>query len=215
GDARSSCTAGPQAHGRAAGLPAHVRLAAAGPLHPRAPRRRAGPVRARHRRLRRPGAGRAGARHRPGARRGGLRPVDADGVLAAPRGLPLRAGGRDRRAAALDDPRGPPRPSQRPDAPRDAAGRVRAARDGLRAALPGPAPVRRGVRGERRLLRGLPGLRHDALLRPPSPPADVGGAQAARAAHAPSLPGPQRGLRGLRPVVGRRLPHRAALQAPL
>ena len=66
-----------------------------------------------------------------------LRAVDAVRVLAAPARLPLRARGRDRRAAALDHPRRPPRPPQRPAAPGDAARREHPAGGrGVRGDLP-------------------------------------------------------------------------------
>ena len=53
----------------------------------------------------------------------GLAALDADGVLASPQGLPLGARPPDRPPAALHHPRRPPRPSQRPAAAGDAAGR--------------------------------------------------------------------------------------------
>src|SRR3954468_21321646 len=50
--------------------------------------------------------------------------LDARRVLDPPRDLPLRARAGRRCAAALDDPRRPPRSPERPAAARDAAGRL-------------------------------------------------------------------------------------------
>ena len=102
---------------------------------------------------------------------GRLRAVDAVRVLAAPARLPLRARGRPRRAHALDHPRRPPRPPERPAAPGDAARREHpAGRVVFGADLP---DLRRTLRARPRrgLLRRLPGVRHDALLPAPLPPA--------------------------------------------
>ncbi len=58
----------------------------------------------------------------------------------------------------------------------------------------------------RRVLHGLPRLRHDPLLHPSLPPAWPAGENAARAAHAPSLPGRHPRLRDQRSLLGRGLP---------
>ena len=152
-----------------------------------------------------PGGQAAARGHRPA--RGRLRLLDAHRVLAAPRGLPLRARGRHRRAAPLHHPRRPPRPPERPDAPGHAALGQRAAGAALL------RPVRAGARHPRRapvrgrLPLGLPDLRHDALPRASPQAAHAPGPPAARAAHAPPLPGRHEGLRRERPVLGLRLPH--------
>ncbi len=67
----------------------------------------------------------------------------------------------------------------------------------------------------RRLLRRLPGVRHDPLLPAPLPPARTARADAARAAHAPSLPGRHARLRDQRALLGRGVPHLAAREAIL
>ena len=127
-EAGSVAFAGHGSDRTAEGLAAAVRVAAPRPFHARAlvvPVLIYVPVilaAGAHRR----GAGGRRERARPGPR--GLRGLDAHGVLAAPRGLPLRARARPRRAAALDAPRRPPRPPQRPAAARDAALGQRAAR---------------------------------------------------------------------------------------
>ena len=61
-------------------------------------------------------------------RRRRVRVLDAGRVLGPPHGVPLRARGRARRAAALDDPRRAPRPSERSAAARFAARALGAAR---------------------------------------------------------------------------------------
>ena len=104
------------------------------------------------------------------ARRRRLRLLDAHRVLDAPHRVPLRARGGARRAAPLDHPRRPPRPPERPAAAGDAAVGERAARARLL------RPVRARARRPSRCVRGrvprrLPGLRHAALPRAPSPPA--------------------------------------------
>ena len=93
------------------------------PVHPKPAARAAAPLR--------PGDHRAlGARaHPPRAVGGGallprrIRILDVHRVLDPPLGLPSRAEEPARRAAALDLPRRPPRPPQRPVAARDAAHR--------------------------------------------------------------------------------------------
>src|SRR4026209_2057654 len=57
------------------------------------------------------GVARVGLGPAGGVGGGRLPVVDAGRVLDPPRDLPLRARGGDRRAAALDGPRRPPRPS--------------------------------------------------------------------------------------------------------
>ena len=164
-----------ESHRAPQGLPAYVPVRPARQVHTRAsdrarrdlPPRDRHPLRDRHRSRRLP----RGARPRPGRLRG----VDTDGVLAAPSGVPLRTRAGDRRPPALDDPRRPPRSSERPDAPGDAAGGQRAARARvLRAVLRDAGrrrvrPVHRGLPG------GVPGLRHDPLRRAPLPPEVEGG----------------------------------------
>ena len=77
--------------------------------------------------------------------------VDAVRVLAAPRRLPFRTRGRLRRANALDHPRCPPRPPERPHAARDASRRQRPARsDRVRGPVPaswGRTPQPRSAQG--------------------------------------------------------------------
>ena len=132
--------------------------------------------------------------------------VDAVRVLAAPRRVPLRARGGVRREAALDDPRGPPRPPERPAAARDAAGRQHPARGRRgRRDLPrggvGPCAGRRG-----RLPGRLPDLRRDPLRAAPPHAVVAAREAAARAPHAPPLPGRRQGLRDQRALLGRGLP---------
>src|SRR4029079_11735878 len=189
------------------GVTADVRIADPGQALARPPGRRAGHLRPRDRGLL---GARAGAperarvdrlRHRP------LPVLDHQRVHDPPLRLPLRAREGHRRAPALDHPRGPPRPPERSAAAGHAAVGQRAAERAVLPALLARAAARRRVRRGQRLLRVLPRVRHDALLRPP-PHAQVGpGAQTARAAHAASLPGPHQGLRHQRSVVGRGLSH--------
>src|SRR5581483_3427322 len=171
------------------------------------PRRGRDDLARRRPRLRRPGPDRA---------RGGGRPaLDPDRVLAAPARLPLGARPSARQPPSLHHAWRPPRPSERPPAPRDAAGRERAARLRLlrrvhaRLRHPGRVPRLRGLHPR------LPGLRLHALPRAPPPPADQARQAPARAAHAPPLPGPPLRVRRLLPALGRRVRHPAAQAARL
>ena len=132
----------------------------------------------------------AGPGRRAGRRAGRLRGLDADRVLAAPPGLPLRARGRPRGAAALDHPRRPPRPSQRPDAAGHAAVGQRAAGPGFLGLF--VAGRRRGVGGGRRSAASSPATwptTCSTSTPTTTSPQTRAGAPAARAAHAPPLPG--------------------------
>ena len=152
----------------------------------------------------------AAAPHLAGRRR----LLDADRVLAAPAGLPLGARQRLRPPDALHHPRHPPRPSQRQDAPGDAAVGLDPARGALLPRLLRGARQRRLPR-LRRLHARLPRLRLHALLPAPRGAEVEARQEAPRAPHAPPLPGPPLRLRRLLADLGRRLPHLAEETQPL
>ena len=146
-----------------------------------------------------------------------LRLLDADGVLAAPDRLPLRARQRLRAPDALHDPRRPPRPPERPAAARDAAVGVDPAGRASSCSASGSSSARGGWQAfGAGFLAGY--LFYDMLHYHVHHhvPTTACGPAAARAAHAPSLPGRRPRVRRQRPggttcsVPRRTLPHEAS-----